>query len=907
MEAPGTPGGGVLKDVVAYVEVWSVNGTENYSKTFTNQLVDMGAKVSKTFNKQVTHVVFKDGYQSTWDKAQKRGVKLVSVLWVEKCRTAGVHIDESLFPAANTREHLPSLIKKKRKCMQPKDFIPKTPEHDKRLQKKFQKMATELQRQKTTLDNDVPVLLFESNGSLVYSPTIKMYSGQHNTMQKRLQQMKEKRENLSPTSSQLLEKSHDDPFKSPCEAWNLSRDTLCSDESFAGALDSSFDNLSGNSGSGSQERRVGEVVDESRSGVCVSSPAPKTGSVHSSAPPGPSASPKTGSVHSSAPPGPSASPKTGSVHSSAPPGPSASPKTGSVHSSAPPGPSASPKTGSVHSSAPPGPSASPKTGSVHSSAPPGPSASPKTGSVHSSAPPGPSASPKTGSVHSSAPAGPSASLKTGRVHSSAPPGPSASLKTGSVHSSAPAGHLSQLTPQNPSGRLSEQEVSRQRDPAGEAVTPDTWSRGAPREVFGMKHGLPPTLSATERQPWGHSQSESSSAKRRRKSEISDSSPTGRLKKRCRGKPGVSQEWLLTSGDRLHFGPGAAAQAPGCGVSSYDDYFSPDNLKERSSDGLLPGCQSSAGPALFICRGLSRGERRNILQTSDFSCIGKNPSPAPTSDLTAQSRLSLEKPTRDKANAAWACLAAEEAAGSRPQAGAQRGEGTRPDGTDSPVHDALPAADGLGGKGPDGDSRPLEGGSAGARELMEAGSVQKEDRPRTKRESCGGTQPDDRLGFVGGCTADTSAEQREDVSRGCSESVKNGPARPDVLDGSLEGCQDLARPHEKSKKRGRGQKPTRTLVMTSMPSETQNIVIQVVNTLKGFSLAQEVCETTTHVLAGKPLRTLNVLLGIARGCWVLSYEWVLWSLELGHWISEEPFELSNYFPAAPINRRGGNTT
>ncbi|KAL0612909.1 hypothetical protein AAY473_016378 [Plecturocebus cupreus] len=29
--------------------------------------------VSKTFNKQVTHVIFKDGYQSTWNKAQKRG------------------------------------------------------------------------------------------------------------------------------------------------------------------------------------------------------------------------------------------------------------------------------------------------------------------------------------------------------------------------------------------------------------------------------------------------------------------------------------------------------------------------------------------------------------------------------------------------------------------------------------------------------------------------------------------------------------------------------------------------------------------------------------------------------------------------------------------------------------------
>lgn len=35
--------------------------------------------------------------------------------------------------------------------MQPKDFTTKTPGNDKRLQKKFEKMANELQRQKTTL------------------------------------------------------------------------------------------------------------------------------------------------------------------------------------------------------------------------------------------------------------------------------------------------------------------------------------------------------------------------------------------------------------------------------------------------------------------------------------------------------------------------------------------------------------------------------------------------------------------------------------------------------------------------------------------------------------------------------------------------------------------------------------
>lgn len=44
-----------------------------------------------------------------------------------------------------------SVLFVQRKCMQPKDFMPKTPESDKRLQKKFEKMAKELQQQKTTV------------------------------------------------------------------------------------------------------------------------------------------------------------------------------------------------------------------------------------------------------------------------------------------------------------------------------------------------------------------------------------------------------------------------------------------------------------------------------------------------------------------------------------------------------------------------------------------------------------------------------------------------------------------------------------------------------------------------------------------------------------------------------------
>eukprot|EP00079_Xenopus_tropicalis_P035454 XP_017949225.1 PREDICTED: microcephalin isoform X8 [Xenopus tropicalis] len=192
--------GHVLSDVTAYVEVWSSNRRENYSKTFSQQLVNLGAKVSKTFNKHITHVVFKDGHQGTWDKAVKAGVKLVSVLWVERCREAAAHVDESEFPAINTNDGLPQIVKKKHKCMQPKDFVEKTPENDRRMQRKFDKMSKELKVQKAGVDD--PVLLFDQYGTLMYSPKA-VAADRCNAMEKRIKEMKNKRENLSPTASQI--------------------------------------------------------------------------------------------------------------------------------------------------------------------------------------------------------------------------------------------------------------------------------------------------------------------------------------------------------------------------------------------------------------------------------------------------------------------------------------------------------------------------------------------------------------------------------------------------------------------------------------------------------------------------------------------------------------------------------
>ncbi|GAB1293022.1 Microcephalin [Apodemus speciosus] len=816
MEASGGSGGAFLKDVVAYVEVWSSKGTENYSKTFTKQLEDMGAKVSKTLNKQVTHVIFKDGYQSTWDKAQKTGAKLVSVLWVEKsimavvsprqgmrnqsragssegacadsaqlrssrssrpvrakmsfsgngpihiCRMAGARVDESLFPAVNTDEHLPNLIRKKHKCMQPKDFIPKTPENDKRLQKKFEKMAEELQRQKAALgllcvalavlgltvdqaglelrnppasasqsagitDDAVPVLVFESPCSLVYSSPVNM-------MKRRLQEMKEKRENLSPTSSQMLEQSQQNPCVSLFEtSFNSSHQPLSSDESF-----DSVSHLSFESPCGDQERKLGRSANDMAGMTCLSSPVLKASSFYGSASPNP---------------------------------------------------------------------------------------------------------------------------------------------------------LRQPSPQKAPDSPSKESISLQKDGLGAVADSERkQAAGASQGMPDEKHCLSPKESIIEGHVV-HLAPKSSSTKRKGALHLG-SPPEVKLKRRCKRKSALAVQ-LFKSGPSLQSTARLTPGTPDVEASLYEDYFSPDNLKERNSERSSPKAQPPASPSLFHCRGLSKWERKNMLEMCDFTCIGKKQRSTNISDLISKSAYSLEKPDKEDVNSASTCLPlVETSANNSPrhprQPGPQLREDTGPEGSSqadtlySPAH-LITALRGS-GKEPrdpsDEESSPREGTTPPA-----AAS------PEEEAHSCNLSVGED-------CNVQKPAEEKESVATGCTESVKNGPRGPDPSDSS---CTDFVRPQEKPKNCKKEEKPTRTLVMTSMPSEKQDLIMQVVSTLKGFSFAPEVCETTTHVLVGKSVRTLNVLMGIARGCWILSYEWVLLSLELGHWISEEPFELSETFPAAPICR------
>ncbi|KAK6180018.1 hypothetical protein SNE40_012241 [Patella caerulea] len=94
----------------------------------------------------------------------------------------------------------------------------------------------------------------------------------------------------------------------------------------------------------------------------------------------------------------------------------------------------------------------------------------------------------------------------------------------------------------------------------------------------------------------------------------------------------------------------------------------------------------------------------------------------------------------------------------------------------------------------------------------------------------------------------------------------------------------------------------TIVMTSMHTNEQEVVSAVVKKLGGFLLVDNVCDTTTHVVCGDSRRTLNIINGMARGCWMVYKEWVLKSLDNEEWLDEEDYELCDTFPQVKITRQ-----
>ena len=342
------------------------------------------------------------------------------------------------------------------------------------------------------------------------------------------------------------------------------------------------------------------------------------------------------------------------------------------------------------------------------------------------------------------------------------------LKANNIHSSPSFTHLDKSSPQKFLSNLSKEEINLQRNIAGKIVTPDQkQAAGVSQETFEEKYRLSPTLSSTKGHLLIHSRPRSSSVKRKRVSHGSHSPP----KEKCKRKRSIRRSimprlQLCRSEGRLQHVAGPALEALSCGESSYDDYFSPDNLKERNSENLPPESQLPSSPAQFSCRSLSKKERTSIFEMSDFSCVGKKTRTVDITNFTAKTISSPQKTGNGEGRATSSCVTSdpEEALRCCGQAGK---EDACPEGNGFSYTIEDPALP----KGHDDDLTPLEGSLEEMKEAVDVKSTQnKGTTSKISNSSEGEAQSEHEPCFIVDCNMETSTEEKENLPGGYSGSM-----------------------------------------------------------------------------------------------------------------------------------------
>ncbi|KAG8000064.1 Microcephalin, partial [Nibea albiflora] len=661
----------VSADVVAYVDVWSSDKTANYSNPFVQQLQEMGAQVSKTFNKQVTHVVFSNGHPATWRKAKKSDVRLVSVLWVGRCYDDGVRVDEDLFPAID--ETNPVL--------------------------KNKKVITDVS----------PIIIDEENG-IVYSPALK----RSDYMAQRLKDMKEKRENLSPT-----DESDDDSSASVAEpAYSPDKEegrTQC-DVTDHGHL-------------GQRHRKTSE-----KPWMSPCRDVPKRISSPLKCP----------------------------------------------------------------------------------------------------------------DFNDEGDVAESKSKKSRR----------SSVKKKPAEKRKSVVLLGSPLPDRKSDTSKKEK--RQSQIKSSSPSPNKYEKGkqkmkAAKSFTETKTHCEPTVNSTSCLP-SSAKLGSSTVELSKETFTSFQKMEQKIPKPARQSLSALVRSCTLSGDSKSV---ASCSTDG-DDNVFEDYFSPANHPQKSKRPLLPNLPVETD--IQIPFELASGPKKRKQRRSES--IG--------TDTNIKKKKKLEGSQSDKN------VNQQFDEGNQPQRHPQQGDGpsanvtlmakrrrqsTLPFTSISTISDAV--------------KRRRASTSVRSTTLTEAIRVSE-------------LQKDTDIIAL----SDTLESRGNEctVAAGLTEIPSEGEENHNNKQVSLS-----------LQKMVNTTKAMRTLVTTSMPTEQQHTVGQVVKTLGGFAVVDRVCESTTHVVSGGQRRTLNILLGIARGCWILSFEWILWCLEQRQWIPEEPYELSDQFPAAQICR------
>lgn len=92
-----------------------------------------------------------------------------------------------------------------------------------------------------------------------------------------------------------------------------------------------------------------------------------------------------------------------------------------------------------------------------------------------------------------------------------------------------------------------------------------------------------------------------------------------------------------------------------------------------------------------------------------------------------------------------------------------------------------------------------------------------------------------------------------------------------------------------------------IVTTGLSNKNKDIVKDVVRTLGLAKIESNVTKNTTHIVT-TGIRTINLLHGIIRGCWLVTFEWVSKSLENKAWLNPEKYEIVHCSKAALENRK-----
>lgn len=82
---------------------------------------------------------------------------------------------------------------------------------------------------------------------------------------------------------------------------------------------------------------------------------------------------------------------------------------------------------------------------------------------------------------------------------------------------------------------------------------------------------------------------------------------------------------------------------------------------------------------------------------------------------------------------------------------------------------------------------------------------------------------------------------------------------------------------------------------------KSLVKSIVKSLGNAEMELNVSKRTTHVVSSG-VRTVNLLRGIIRGCWLVTLEWVLKSLESNRWLNPEEFEMKHFSKAVQVSSR-----